>query len=118
MSKFDVSQKTNLTLDKKTRRYMCKKRGFRFFAVLGSESSQLTSRRAAQGHVKWPGARRETERDGGRNLQEKFKGACDVWTANVLPEVVAWSVCSCHPLILMVMPEMQPQRSDVRLGPL
>ena len=68
------------------------RRGVRFFAVLGSESSQLTSRRAAQGHVKWPGARRETERDGGRNLQEKFKGACDVWTANVLPEVVAWSV--------------------------
>ena len=26
MSKFDVSQKTNLTLDNKTRRYMYKKR--------------------------------------------------------------------------------------------
>jgi hypothetical protein len=26
MSKFDVSQQTNLTLDKKTRRYMYKKR--------------------------------------------------------------------------------------------
>jgi hypothetical protein len=75
MSKFDVSQQTNLTLDKNVH---VTRRGVRFFAVLGSESSQLTSRRAAQGHVKWPGARRETERDGGRNLQEKFKGACDV----------------------------------------
>ena len=92
----------------------CNKEGVRFYDVLGSsQSSQLTSRRAAHGHVKWPGARRETERDMGA-LTRKVQGTCDRWglgTANVLPVLAPVGVAT-----LMVMPEMQPQRSDVRLG--
>ena len=35
MSKFDVSQQTNLTLDKKTRRYMYKEEAFAFSRFWG-----------------------------------------------------------------------------------